>query len=150
MTRETRRRARPAGGRSSSIHTRGDDTSYRPRRGRETPPPRPRDPVLAGRAPAPSEVPRAAGVLLRRALLRCLRDRGDDARPRARRLRSIEREAAALDRDRAAPRDRRDVLPTDGEGLSAGRRLLHRREGEPWNAPRTGGRRGDPERLRSH
>ena len=48
----------------------------------------------------------------------------------------------------AAAGDRRLVVPADRQGLSAGRRLLHRREGEPGNDPRAGRRRGHPERLR--
>ena len=128
--------------------------SRRGRRGQGT-----RDQRAAGRArdgdradggDAPLEVPGAADLRLRPALVGRLRDRGGAGRAR----RGLGRRRATcvpgLDRDRRAARDRRALVPPDGARLPERGRRVHRREGEPRQAPepRRGGSAAD--RLHPH
>jgi hypothetical protein len=73
----------------------------------------------------------AAGLLIRRHVLGCLRDRGDDAHPRRGRAGQLQIRPRAVGRGGRLARDRHVQLPPDDPGLSQRRRQLHRGPREP-------------------
>src|SRR5216117_1369670 len=110
---------------------------------------RPADAAGPGPPRAAAQAGRARRLLLRRALVRRLRDGRDPPHPRAGR----DRRAALLGPDRAghhrAARDRHGLLPADDPRLSQRRRLLHRRPGQPRDGGGAGGGGRAARRLRA-